>query len=115
MSLEIYCRAILEPGLKIRRPTWSENAYIYFSKKEGNFINNNGISVSVAVDNSFELYEEPKKKVKKTFYKGFFIDDDILCGTNYYYSKQALHDMAILRGWKIVEIEEREFEVEVWQ
>lgn len=61
-------QALLE-GKKIRVKNWSSSSYIYFCEK--GIIGENGRSeyFSFSNKNEWELYEEPKKKKKITFYE----------------------------------------------
>ena len=113
-SWDLCVRAITE-GIKIRATTWVKDYYIYY--KDGKWITTDGLyqkpsfNSSDLTDYDWEEYKEKPKKIKKTFYRAWYINDGLLADTMFYPEKNRLLDMLTERDRILVEIEEKVVEV----
>lgn len=63
-----------------------------------------------------ELLERPKKKVKRTFYRANYQDniEEIIYTSKWFIDKSFItRNYSVDKGYKIINIEEREFEIEL--
>ena len=82
---------------------WSYNGAFLFNGKNN--------SPSAMVNEGWEIYQEPKKKVKKTFWRAWCIIGDCLCPSSFYETKEdakAASVDPIIVDWekKVIEIDE---------
>ena len=102
-------KAMLD-GKKARHNEWKNEQYILFDsstfRTERNIIYTFSLATS---DFDWEIYAEPKKKIKKTYWRAWYEDSGILHHTDFYDTKEldTLEEEDIVE-WesKIIETEE---------
>lgn len=108
-------------GEKIRHKNWNNNEYVIIDSH--NFIvfedgemadgfDNDRVDLQAILDGDYELYKEPKKTKKVTYYKYYYTEKDYPWRMNSTtWTTKPFSDHA-LSGDVLIETEERVFEIE---
>ena len=113
---ELFAKMFAEPGFKIKKRQWKKEKYIYISAID-EICDEDDDWYDILPDDlqeDWEPYIKPPKKVKKTFYRAICLFKlvPIVTYLDFYPTKEkALED--ITEDWKVINWEEREFEVEI--